>query len=338
VLNWKRIRRGVGVSLGLALVGAPIAYFSRGCDRTKGSTDAPPPAVAHGPAHEDDPPPVVQEPGVLLYGAINAQMVASVEQLLTKHPDLIDREVYGERPLWRACSRGSLPMAKSLVERGASLKVINARNQSILWPAVKANNIELVKYLIGKGADAKQLQDDDVSDGSGDTKVTLLWAASTKEMAKFLMDAGVDPKHRGAEGNMAIHVAAGRAWADVVMLYLDAGVGVETPGRFNMRPLHRAASCVKGDPEPLVISLLADRKADINSKGYTGNTALHECAVFGRYRMAELLLARGAEVAPKNDEGKTPRQLALLAKPDRMDLLQLLYKYGDKDVKQDLGE
>jgi ankyrin repeat protein len=340
VLSSIQIRRSVGVALWAAALCAPIVGCSGGCDRTKGATDSDPSkASAKQQQPEADAPAVVEDPAVLLYGALNAQMSATVEQLLTKHPELLEREIYGDRPLWRACARGSLAMAKSLVGRGASLKVINGRHQSILWPAVKVNNVELVKYLIEKGADPKQLQEDDPDpDGSGDQKATLLWAASSKEMATLLIDAGVDPKHRAAEGNMAIHVAAGRAWKDVVRVYLDAGVDVETPGRFNMRALHKAASAVKGDPESLVLMLLNEQKADINAKGYKGYTALHECSLFGRGRMAELLLARGADVTPKNDEGNTPRQLALLAKPDRMDILQLLYKYGDKDVKNDLAE
>jgi ankyrin repeat protein len=315
VLSNSILKFGAGAAL------FSFALFGQGCDRasgvtTTGGTAASKPAA---PRWDDDAPPPETNPAKLLARAMIMQQADKVDKILREHPDLLEKDVNGERPLWVACAKGSLPMARSLVERGADVKALNRKHQGVLWPAVESDNIALVKYLIGKGADPKALQEDDE---------TLLWAAASRDMATLLIAAGVDPKHKSALGDYAIHQACRHAHKDVVKVLLDSAVGVETPGRWGMRPLHSAASSLHGDPKALVL-LLLERGANINARGYRGHTALHECALYNRHVMADLLLSRGAEVDLKDDDGRTPMDAALLAgKKERALMINLLIRHG----------
>jgi ankyrin repeat protein len=64
--------------------------------------------------------------------------------------------------------------------------------------------------------------------------------------------------------------------------------------------------------------------ADVNAKGMTGWTALHQAAMFGHKKIVELLIAKGADVNAKNNGGKTPLDLA----EDEID--DILRKHGGK--------
>jgi hypothetical protein len=56
-------------------------------------------------------------------------------------------------------------------------------------------------------------------------------------------------------------------------------------------------------------ALLKDNPKLVFSKDSGGLTRLHWAAVYGHKDIAELLLAKGAEVNVKNGDGKTPLQL-----------------------------
>jgi TonB family protein len=79
-------------------------------------------------------------------------------------------------------------------------------------------------------------------------------------------------------------------------------------------PLHLAAQNGNKD----VAELLLAKKAEINVKAYDGWTPLHLAARYGHKDVIELLLAKGAEVEAKDDRGKTPLDMA------RQDVVELL--------------
>jgi cytohesin len=179
--------------------------------------------------------------------------------------------------------------------------------------------VPMVKFLIEKGADPKALQDD------GET---LLWQAASREMATLLIDAGVDPMHKSALGDYAIHQACRRSHKEVVEVLLERKVPIDLVGRWNMRPFNSAAASLIGEPRPLVQFLL-DKGADINSRGLNGGTALHDCATANLIEMALYLLTRGADVDAKDNDGKTPKDAAVQAgKVDRVDMINLLVRHG----------
>jgi ankyrin repeat protein len=306
------------------MVAVVLSAMAGGCDRDgNNSGNAPTTSSSTAPTSGDFLP-RGKDPAQQLYNAIhiipNPEKVA---RLLDKHPDWANREINKSRPLWLACEARSLPMVKSLVEHGADVKVRNAEHKTVLWPAVNYDNMPIVEYLVEHGADPRALQDDGQ---------TLLWAAETKPMAEFLMNAGVDPKHKDINGDTALHQACRHSLLEVVRLLLDKGLDIEAQGHWNMRPLQSAASTLTGDPKP-VVNLLLQRGANIDSHGYRGQTALHECALYNRYEMAEYLLARGAKPDLKDDDGRTPVDTATLAgKSERVLLINLLIKYGAPGV------
>ena len=70
---------------------------------------------------------------------------------------------------------------------------------------------------------------------------------------------------------------------------------------------------------------------NINSAGSRGSTALHWAAEKGHTNILQFLLARGANVEVKDDEGNTP----LLTSNGHLDIAQLLLEHGAEVNVQD---
>jgi ankyrin repeat protein len=310
--------------LGVLIIAAAFSTFV-GCDRAKGNavpatTKSPSAALPDLPA-----PPVETDPAKMLrHALILTHDVDKVNQILTEHPEVINKEISKSWPIWMACESQSLPLVKAVVEHGADLKIKNKEHQTILWAAVVYGNIDIVKYLIDKGADPKALQDD---------QETLLWAADTKPMGQLLITAGVDPQHKNVNGDTALHRACRYSIPDMVELLLDNGLSVEAVGHWNMRPIHCATATLVGDSRP-VLNMLAKHDVDLNSHGAGGHTALHECALTNRYESAEWLLKHHADPTLIDDTKRTPVDVAMISgKTERIKLINLLIDYGAQGNK-----
>jgi ankyrin repeat protein len=299
--------------------------FVPGCDRDPIGTTGAKPATSQATAvlpvistraTADD-----NDPATILYRGLLYQNLEQVQNILSRYPELANAEVQGNRPL--ALASESLPMVQLLVEKGAQVNARAAEDLSVLYWAVRNDSVEIVKYLILKGADPKAREKGEEVEGR-----TLLWAAKSREMAEFLVSRGVDPHARDKNGDTALHQACRNSYRDVVEFLLNSGIHVETKGRWDMPPLHSAASTLTGDPRPIV-NLLLQRGAAINSRGFHGHTVLHEVAYFNRPEMADILLANGADPNLKDGEGKTPLDLANLAgREERARVINLLIKHG----------
>ena len=67
---------------------------------------------------------------------------------------------------------------------------------------------------------------------------------------------------------------------------------------------------------------------DVNAKDESESTPLHSAALFGHKEIAELLIAKGANVNAKNNGGETPLDWAIKRK--HTETADLLRKNGAK--------
>ena len=320
------------------LSAAAVIPFVSGCDgQPDGATGGT--GGATKPASTAQTSPVVgvsarpsddNQPATVFYRALLYRNLEVVKNVLDRHPDLANAPMRGTRPLAIAVESRNLEMVRTLIEKGADVSAKAADGWSILYFAVEHDSLEIAKYLIIKGADPTARE---VPDGE-----TLLWGAPSKEMAEFLISRGVDPKAKDKYDDTALHAACRKSRRDVVEVLLNAGLHVETVGRWKMRPLHSAAPTVTGEPRP-VVNLLLQRGANINSRGFEGRTALHETAFFNRPEMTELLLTNGADPNLKDRDGRKPIDVAIKeGKFERATIINLLVKYGGGTPDQMIAE
>jgi hypothetical protein len=115
--------------------------------------------------------------------------------------------------------------------------------------------------------------------------------------------------------------AAQKGDIEAVKQHIAAGTDVN-PKDSKETPLHKAAYWGRKE----IAELLIAKGADVNAKEQDGYTPLHWAARNGHKEIAELLIAKGADVNAKADGGRTPLDMAKLH-PETADLLR---KHGGK--------
>lgn len=93
---------------------------------------------------------------------------------------------------------------------------------------------------------------------------------------------------------------------DVAAFLASDPAQANASGAHGLSVLYHAS--VRGRRE--IAEMLVARGADVNA-GDGGNTALHGAATFGRLEMVEWLLAHGARANAKDYNGRTPTRVAL---------------------------
>jgi ankyrin repeat protein len=140
---------------------------------------------------------------------------------------------------------------------------------------------------------------------------TSLHAASEAgdvETVRLLLERGADVKERDVYHQTAILVASRSGRLQVVKLLIEYGADVNSHDGIGWVPLHVASR--NGHLE--VVQSLLDHGADVNAKTHDHWTALHFACVIGHAgaEIVEALLNQGANVGVRNDEGRTPSQVA----------------------------
>lgn len=122
---------------------------------------------------------------VLHYLAVEDQLDAVKFLVEEKKAEVNTLNDFGDSPLSEAAELGHVELVKYLLEKGAMLKLKGQK--VVLHGAVRGGNAEMVKILLAAGADVNEV---------GDLKDTALHVAAEwnedDEISKLLLEAGAD--------------------------------------------------------------------------------------------------------------------------------------------------
>ncbi|KAM3925925.1 ankyrin repeat and KH domain-containing protein 1-like [Leptodactylus fuscus] len=254
--------------------------------------------------------------------AATAGHAGVVEILLDKGADI---EAQSERtkdtPLSLACSGGRQEVVELLLSRGANKEHRNVSDYTPLSLAASGGYVNIIKILLNAGAEINSRT------GSKLGISPLMLAAMNGHVpaVKLLLDMGSDINAQiETNRNTALTLACFQGRAEVVSLLLDRKANVEHRAKTGLTPLMEAAS--GGYAE--VGRVLLDKGADVNSPPVPSSrdTALTIAADKGHYKFCELLINRGAHIDVRNKKGNTPMWLA--ANGGHFDIVQLLVLAG----------
>jgi ankyrin repeat protein len=156
---------------------------------------------------------------------------------------------HGDYP-WRKPDLDHLEMIKALLARGAD---VNARNKDNTWTrtvftdqwffedgatpfirAAQSSDLVLMRLLLAHGADPRIATTLNVTalmvaSGLGWVEgVTQEWSEEDNvETVRWLLELGLDPNTKGADGRTALHGAAHKGRNEVVKLLVDAGAKLD---------------------------------------------------------------------------------------------------------------
>lgn len=227
----------------------------------------------------------------LLHRAIRSGQIDVVTMLLDKGSDVLGRGINGDLPIHVAAEQGEERIARLLIERGASATACNDHGGTALHArGLNGGSMDVPALLLLEGADVNARNTDSETPLLKTLKSSFAKFNPDLSYAHFLLDSGANVDVEDADGNTPLH--------HLVERYHEWAPALDLARR------------------------MIERRAEVDARNSWGNTPMHGI----RYRfsqnrltdgcqtaieLASVLLNAGADFDAENDEGETPRKIAL---------------------------
>jgi len=174
----------------------------------------------------------------------------------------------------------------------------------------------------------------DLKDKDGDTLLISAIRRGHLDVAKVLIDSGADLEYHEKRNSWTpLIIAASWGYIDIVNKLIEHKADLNSQGQNGDTAMYVACE-TKYD----VIKLLLENGADPNISTKLGSTALMTAAFYNKPKTVKLLLDYGANPDSREYRGQTAlmRATELYGNPD---ILRLLLEYGaDPDIKDNEGK
>jgi ankyrin repeat protein len=245
---------------------------------------------------------------------------ACVRYLLANGADANAAPGMNYTPLMQAVRFGYVDAAKALVDGGARVDLVDAKNGTALHVALDEAKLspETARFLI----DAKTPLE--AKDGRGRTPLLVALDARNSDGVRMLLDAKADVNAADGRGYSAVARAATADDEHEVAEFLQRGAKPDEPSDTGWTPLTAAAH----NGNIAIVNLLLSKGARASgppmSKPVT--SPLMVAAMGGYGAVIDALLAKGARPNDKDAQGETAAHFA--AMNGHTDVLRALKKHG----------
>ena len=197
---------------------------------------------------------------------------------------------------------GEIEIVQELIENGAiDIEKEDSGSITPLLFACKGGDIEIVKYLVGRGVNIK------AQDWVGYTCLT--YSTGNDEIFDYLLQIGVDVEDRDGRGWTQLMFACCQGDHSIIKYFLLRGADVNVKCEGGLSPI--SIACGYDRLEKCVIDTLIQYGADIEDRDDEGLTPLHCACEDGTFNNVEYLLQCGADIEVKDGKGMTPLMYAL---------------------------
>ncbi|XP_054710914.1 ankyrin repeat domain-containing protein 17-like [Uloborus diversus] len=199
-----------------------------------------------------------------------------------------------------ACAGGHEELVSLLLSRGADIEHRDKKGFTPLMLAATAGHAGVVDILLNHGTEIEAQ-----SERTKDTALSLACSGGRYEVVDILLARGANKEHRNVSDYTPLSLAASGGYVNIIKLLLSHGAEINsrTGSKLGISPLMLAS--MNGHVQ--AVKLLLDMGSDINAQIETNrNTALTLACFQGRHEVVSLLLDRKANVEHRAKTGLTP--------------------------------
>ena len=236
----------------------------------------------------------------------------------------------GDTALADAASDGHIDLIRLLLAHGANIDAKNSGGQTPLLRAAFFGHPRTARWLVAHGADIN------VRDDAFVTPLMLAAALDDAPRAAALIAHGAYVDATGANSKTALMIAAQCGSTDILNLLLQHGANVAATDSYVGDPYNALFFAANRK----IASALIAHGADVNAArpavagtDLGGGTALMDARTPG---VAEELLAHGARLDARSDDGTTAIQTVIYGRPG---VIEVLLAHGaEVDPKDSFGD
>ncbi|XP_046551350.1 ankyrin repeat and KH domain-containing protein 1-like [Haliotis rubra] len=225
----------------------------------------------------------------------------------TPHPD--------RHPIHYGSEQGQLAVVTSLVEdHNTDVMCVDKVNDSPMFLASRKGQLEIVKYLVERGAD--------VNFGGRIPPLVIAVVRHQLHICDYLIKHGADVNIEDRYGRSPLRAAARKGYVDIAHTLVEAGASI------NVKCTDQQSPFMAGSQfgHLSVMKFLESHGANVNAIDKKRDTALHLAVREGHYEIVRYLLVDLCVVCTINSDCESPFSIAL--DNTDYDILLLFHKAG----------
>jgi len=210
---------------------------------------------------------------------------------------------------------------------GHSINGVDARHQSLLFYAVKANAMAILNELLEKGLDVNHVND------YGETPLHLAARLGDEALLRVLLEHGADVRISNQLRQTALMLAALKGSKEAVAVLLEYKTSLSPVDSMGENALFYA---VKGRKRSILETFI-EKGSFVHTLNDQGNSLIHEVADIGDLRLLERLIE--AEVNPFTLNIHRQSALHLATFKRHHEMIEALLKLGlEPELKDYFGQ
>ena len=226
-----------------------------------------------------------------IFDAVNKNDLTKVKELIAKDTlQIRAKDQRGEFLLNYACNLGNIEIINFLIDKGADINLSAGRlDLTPLMVCARTGNLEIAKLLVEKGADVQIINKMGMS--------AMHWALlngqnQAEQIALLLIEKGSNVETKAFNSETPLMTAVRKGYARAVKSLLENGADPLAIEQNSQQTLLHNAS-IRGYGE--IAGLLIKYGIDVNAKDAHGNTALVYAGRYGNQSVMNRLVAMGTE-------------------------------------------
>ncbi|XP_063927802.1 uncharacterized protein LOC135140972 [Zophobas morio] len=212
-----------------------------------------------------------------------------------------------------ACAMGRLELVMFFLSKGTDVNAANKYGRTPLYVAVENGHEEVVKYLVDE---AHANVNKKAWDGLGPLELAI--KQGNVNMVRLFLEKNVDVDSTDGYGMKPLHLAAKQSNLEILVMVLERSKSVDVRTSNSRTSLHFTVE----NGNLAFCEYLLEKKARVNVSDETGKSCLFLAIIFGHWEIFELLLKHNANVDAFDNEGTNCVHWA--AEHGRLKMLEVL--------------